>query len=309
MDYSKLSILLVAMALASIAAAQQKGAPDDPVRESFGPPERGTAADTFGHTIFDNGSGQCGFSLVDISTTGTPLTYTASGGFPAADDGGAAITLAAPITFYGTTVNDIVVSSNGYIAMDTPNGLADENGGDFSEDCPMPATPSNSPATASRILPFHDDLAGDGSGGTTYIEYFAACPRVSESGATEDCTIILWDDWSLFSSTITYDLQAVLYHQSGLIVYQYDDPNGVLNPTTAAIGIQNAAADDAAIYSCQASVPINGNSVCTFDPSCDGPGCLASTEPAIAVPTTSHYGLLVLILMLSLGGVWLLRRD
>jgi hypothetical protein len=246
--------------------------------------------------------------MVDISGTGTALTYTASGTFPAADDGGAAVTLAAPMTYYGATVNEIVVSSNGYIAMGTPNGLADEDGGDFSEDCPMPATPGNTVATAARILPFHNDLAGDGSGGTTYVEYFAVCPRASEAGV-EDCTIVFWDDWSLFGSADTYDLQAVLYHQSGMIAYQYDDPNDILDPTTAAIGMQNAAADDAAMYSCAASVPVNGNSVCTFDPSCSGPGCLAPAEPPTPVPATSWYGLLMLALMLALGGVLLVRRD
>lgn len=309
MKYFKLGIALAGMAFVSIAWAQEKGAPDNHVGDGFGPPERGSAADTFGHRIFDNASGQCGFSIVDISGTGTPLTYTASGGFPAADDGGAAVTLAAPMTFYGTTVNNIVVSANGYIAMGTPNGLADEDGGDFSEDCPLPATPANAVATASRIHPFHNDLAGDGSGGTTYVEYFAVCPRASEAGV-EDCTIVFWDDWGTFAGGAdSYDMQAVLYHQSGLIAYQYDDPLGLLDPTTAAIGMQNAVPDDAAVYACQASVPVNGNSVCTFDPSCEGPGCLAPAEPAIPVPTSSRYGLLLLMLMLALGGTWFLRRD
>jgi len=309
MKYFKLVIAIAAMLFVSMAWAQEKGAPDGPVGEGFGPPERGMAADLFGHLIFDNASGQCGFSMIDISATGTPLTYTASGGFPAADDGGAAVTLAAPMTFYGTTVNDIVVSSNGYIAMGTTNGLADDTGGDFSEDCPMPATPDNTPSTPFRILPFHNDLAGDGSGGTTYVEYFASCPRASEAGP-EDCTIVFWDDWGVFGGGgDSYDIQAILYHQSGLIAYQYDDPTGLLDPTSAAIGIQNAAGDDAAVYSCQASVPVNGNSVCTFTPSCAGPGCLVPPAPPVAVPTSSHYGLVLLALMLALGGVWLIRRH
>lgn len=308
MNYFKLGIAIAGIAFVSMAFAQEKGALDNYAGDGFGPPERGADADMFGHRIFDNGSGQCGYSMIDISGTGTPLTYTASSGFPAADDGGAAVTLAAPMTFYGATVNNIVVSSNGYIAMGTPNGLADEDGGDFSEDCPLPAAPGNTVSTASRIHPFHNDLAGDSSGGTTYVEYFAVCPRVSEAGS-EDCTIVFWDDWSLFGSSDTYDLQAVLYHQSGLIAYQYDDPDGLLDPTAAAIGMQNAVPDDAAVYACGATVPVDGNSVCTFDPSCDGPGCLVPEAPAVPVPTSSYYGLLLLALMLALGGFWLLRRN
>lgn len=297
--------------IAMPALAQGKGEPDPPGRVSVPFPGNGTPADAFGHVIYDAASGNCSPTFIDISATGTPLTYTASGTFPAEDDGGAAVTLAQPVNFYGAMVSDIVVSSNGYIAMGTPGGLADEDGGDFSEDCPLPATPGNTVFTDSRIMPFHNDLAGDATGGITYVEYFASCPRVSEAGE-EDCTIIMWDDWSLFFETDVFELQAIIYHQSGLIVYQYNDPTGLLDPTTAAIAMQNPGATDAATYSCAAPATIDGNAVCIYDPGCVEPGCLGGgfgEDPFdVNIPTASTLGLAILAALLGFAGLLLVRR-
>ncbi|MEM1183212.1 MAG: IPTL-CTERM sorting domain-containing protein, partial [Acidobacteriota bacterium] len=291
--------------------AQGKGEPDPPGRDSVPPSAGDMPADTFGHLIFDTPSGLCANDYIDISATGTPITYTASGGFPAEDDGGAAFTLAAPFSFYGNSVTDVVISSNGYIAMGTTNGLADEDGGDFSEDCPLPATPGNDIPFDARVMPFHNDLAGDGTGGTTFVEYFASCPRASEAGE-EDCTIVMWDDWGLFGVTGSYDIEAILYHQSGLMVYQYDDPSALLDPTTAAIAIQNGDASDAATYSCAAAATLASNSVCVYNPNCIGLDCLGGAfgedpfDPNI--PTASPVGLAVLAGLLGFLGLWLVRR-
>ncbi|MEO1087664.1 MAG: hypothetical protein AAFY88_25800, partial [Acidobacteriota bacterium] len=122
-------LLLMAMPV----LAQGKGEPDPSDRTPF-PFLGGGPADTFGHVIFDTPSGFCASDFIDISATGTALTFTASGIFDPNDDGGAALTLAAPFSFYGTDVTDVVVSTNGYVAMGTTGGLADEDGGDFNED-------------------------------------------------------------------------------------------------------------------------------------------------------------------------------
>jgi hypothetical protein len=296
------AVVLGTAILATPLIAQDKGGPDDPNRAS----QRGDGG-AFGYIVQDGASG-CGYDYIDITGTGTPLTFTASGTFPAEDDGGAAVTLAQPVNFYGTPVSDIVVSSNGYIAMGTTNGLADEDGGDFSEDCPLPAVPGNAVATNARVMPFHNDLAGDGSGGAAFTEFFASCPRASETGGDEPCTIVSYDSWGLFGDPATYDMQVIMYHTSGLMVYQYDDPDGALDPTSAAIGLQNAAADDAAVYACAVSVPVDGNSVCSFDPAF-GPGSLAIPEFE-SIPTMSRTGLILLMLALGLvAGVVLIRRG
>ncbi|MEM8995395.1 MAG: IPTL-CTERM sorting domain-containing protein [Acidobacteriota bacterium] len=299
-------LLLMAMPV----LAQGKGEPD-PADRTPVPFLGGGPADAFGHLIFDTSSGFCASNFIDISATGTPLTFTASGIFAADDDGGAALTLAAPFNFYGTDVTDVVVSTNGYVALGTTGGLADEDGGDFNEDCPLPATPSNDFFTEARVMPFHNDLAGDGTGGSVFVEYFASCPRTSEAGE-EDCTIVMWDDWGLFGATGSYDLQAILYHQSGLMTYQYDDPGGLLDPTTAAVAIQNADATDAATYSCAAAATIDGNAVCIYTPTCSEPDCLGGGlgnnpfDPNI--PTNSPVGLAVLAGLLGFFGLWLVRR-
>ncbi|MEM6795451.1 MAG: hypothetical protein AAF725_15850 [Acidobacteriota bacterium] len=312
---TKLSFLTAALAgatLLAIPAVAQKGAPDDPNRPSIAPNGTGGGpADTFGHVIFDGSTPNCAVQMVDISGTGTPLTFTASATFPADDDGGAEVTLQEPFSFYGTSYTSVVVSTNGYITMGAT--LATESGGDFSEDCPLPAMPDNPPAANARIMPFHNDLDGDGPGGTVYVEYFAACPRASEAGA-ESCTIVLWDGWSIFGGAGTYDLQAVLYHQSGLINYTYDDPTGLLDPNTGAVAIQNELADDAAVYVCAAPATIDQNAVCIYDPACVEPGCLGGggegipTEVDVAIPTASTVGLGALAALLALAGLWVVRR-
>ncbi|MEM6797044.1 MAG: hypothetical protein AAF725_23920, partial [Acidobacteriota bacterium] len=182
-----------------------------------------------------------------------------------------------------------------------------EAGGDFSEDCPLPAVPDNPPSANPRIMPFHNDLDGDGPGGTAYVEYFSDCPRPSEAGL-ESCTIILWDGWSVFMGAGTYDLQAVLYHFSGLINFTYDDPAGLLDSTTAAVGIQNELADDAAVYLCAAPATLDQNAVCIFDPSCP-PGCLVPPiDPVPVIPTASPMGLGALAALLAFAGLWAARR-
>ncbi|MEM9558380.1 MAG: hypothetical protein AAGC60_29270 [Acidobacteriota bacterium] len=307
---SRLSITLAVLAaVALLAAPAMAGKGEaDPAAISQGGQDASGGPDMFGYTFFDQDEPECTFSFIDISGTGTPLSYTASGTFPAEDDGGATVTLAEPFSFYGTSVTDVVVSSNGYIAMNTTGGLADDSGGDFSEDCPLPAAPDNAPSIPFRLMPYHNDLAGDGTGGTTFVEYFAACPRVSEAG-DESCTIVHWNNWGFFGVTGSFDLQAVLYHASGLIVYQVSDPAGLADGSSTAVAIQNDAATDSLVYSCDAAGAVaDGTAVCIYNPACPTPDCLEPFNP-IEVPTQGTLGLVLLGLLLAAGGVWLVRRS
>ncbi|MEM1206649.1 MAG: hypothetical protein AAGN66_25665 [Acidobacteriota bacterium] len=273
-----------------------------PLRASGGP-------DLFGYRWFDQDEPECNYAFFDISGSGTPLTFTASGTFPADDDGGAAVALPAPVDFYGTLVNQMVVSTNGYISMGATLGT--EDGGDFSEDCPLPASPDNAVAFGSRLLPYHNDLAGDGTGGTVFYEYFTGCPRPGEAGV-EDCSIVQWDDWGFFNGTVGYDMQVVIYHGSGLFVYQYDDPGAQLDGSSTAIGLQNASAAIALEIGCDTLGAVgDGTALCIYNPNCSEPGCLA--VPVVVptdIPTAGSMGLLAMAVLLSLaGGLLIARRS
>ncbi|MEM1205330.1 MAG: hypothetical protein AAGN66_19025 [Acidobacteriota bacterium] len=303
---TRAAILLLASALAVAPGLAETPKGSDSYVDYSAPLRASGGPDAFGYTWFDQDEAECNFSFNDISGTGTQLTFTASGTFPADDDGGADVTLAAPIDFYGTSVTDVVVSTNGYIAMGAT--LATENGGDFSEDCPLPAAPDNTPAVPSRLSPYHNDLAGDGTGGTAWVEYFASCPRASEAGA-EDCTIVQWENWGFFNGTVGYDLQVVMYHQSGLFVYQYQDPNAQLDASSTAIGLQNFDATDALQIGCDTLGAISdGSALCVYNPSCATPDCLAPSVPPTDIPTQGPLSLLLLALALAAGGGIVLAR-
>lgn len=293
-------------ALTTLPALAQKG---DPGPSSPGVPTRTTGGpDAFGYTFFDQVEEECNTNFVDISATGTAVTYTASAGFPAEDDGGAVITLGAPFNFYGTEVTSMVVSSNGYLGMGAGDLTTDESGGDFSNDCPLPLAPDNPPAISSRIMPYHDDLAGDGTGGTTFFEFFASCPRAGESGGDEACTIVQWTNWGFFNGTVGFDMQAILYHTSWEIAYEYSDPGAVADGTGATVGIQNASATDSLMYFCDTPGSIIGTgTLCTFHPDFP-PGSLAGGPGGLPIPTMNPVGLAALVLMLALGGVMFMAR-
>ncbi|MEM6795450.1 MAG: hypothetical protein AAF725_15845, partial [Acidobacteriota bacterium] len=114
---------------AVLPVSAQKGAPDKPGRPATAPAGNdGTPADAFGHVIFDASSPNCAVQMVDISGTGSPLTFTPSGTFPADDDGAAEVALQEPFSYYGTSYTSVVVSTNGYLTLGAT--LATEAGGD-----------------------------------------------------------------------------------------------------------------------------------------------------------------------------------
>jgi len=181
--------------------------------------------DAYGYSIFDQGDAECGYQFVDIAGSGTPVTLTASGADPARDDGGAVIALNDSFEFYGVLLTSLVLSSNGYLGASS--SLAQEDGGDLSNDPYLPAIPGNGSATVARLLAFHDELSGEAAGGNTRAEYFAVCPRPSGVVAGEACTVIQWSGWGFLALPGTFDFQAILYHTSHAIVFQgFEMPTG-----------------------------------------------------------------------------------
>jgi len=90
-------------------------------------------------TFKNNGPG--GYNFVDISGTGTSLSFidpNPNDTVPANDDGAtAAISLPEAFPFYGQSYDQVVMSSNGYLSLDT-----NETGDDYDNDCPLPQTPN-----------------------------------------------------------------------------------------------------------------------------------------------------------------------
>jgi len=259
-----------------------QGSPDGLPNNATGGP------DAFGYTFADTAEAECGYQFVDITATGTSIT---SGD----DSSSGPVALGAPFDFYGVSLTDLVMTTNGTLSTDPTDG-----GGDLSNDCPLPATPSTS--GGARLYPLHDDLiTTDG-----LMEYFTACPRPNANcSVPEDCTIFQWNGVTHFGGGGPWNQQAILYHQSGDMVFQVEpgNPEAGSGSTT---GIQNEAATDGLTYACDTagSVPDN-TGVCFFHPT---PAEACAGLPIVAIPTANNFGLLALLIGLSIAAFFLLRR-
>lgn len=221
----------------------------------------------------------CPSSWIDIGA-GTPLVLTAAGDADADDDGGAAITLPLPMRFYGESTTGLVVSSNGYLAF--ADGTADEDGGHWRSDCPLPAIPDNRHARFGRIYAALADLER-GPAGTLRWAHFSECPRIG-AGGVDACTVVEWHQWKQRGTSARVDMQVVLYHAHGEIAVQYGALDAGL-AATATFGIQDQGARSALQVACAGSAaPPPSSAVCYFD---DAPSVQVATavEPPAAGTT------------------------
>jgi len=242
-----------------------------------GGPEINGTRDAFGYVVYDQRQPGCTYSFADIRTTGTPVTFTAPHRDPMldppeTDDGGAVIALGAPFRFYGLSLSQLTMSTNGYLALAA--SLDGDDGRDFSNDAPLPAVPGHTTSAsgqqifgvAGRLMPYHDDLAA-GSTGSAQQQYFPVCPRVSGTVAGEPCTVLQWTDWGFARGLPgTFSFQALLYHSSNAIAFQIApaDPSG---GAAATVGIQDAEARIALPYAAnQAGAVPGGTAVCFYEP-------------------------------------------
>ena len=229
--------------------------------------------DAYGHVAHLGPSAECAASFLDIAATGAVLALTPSGAAPATDDGGAVLSLAAPFRLYGQQVTHLVVSTNGYLAA--ADSLARDSGGDYSDDCPLPAVPHPGPAVAGRILVLHDDLDGGASGGLLLHQHFAECPRPSQALANEPCTVIQWDSWSTRAGGALFDAQAVLYHGSSSVVVQHRGTP----PSQATVGLQDHGARIALAPTCAGLALAPGTAaLCFYEPRFPVGGPVADLE-------------------------------
>jgi hypothetical protein len=244
----QLPLLIAAIAFAEFASAQPRGA------ASF---------DQYGYQVQVGDSAQCGYSYVDASGGDLLVLSAAPGSIPASDDGAARVPLALPFELYGVALDTLVASSNGYLAA--ADALATEDGADFSADCPLPAIADNAVAAQARIYAYHADLDA-APNGALHTQHFSTCPRASDTGIAEACTVVQWQDWSLRGQGGVLNMQAVLYHSSFEIALQYQTLDASLG-ATATLGLQGPDAVSGVAAGCAGSRPLApAMSVCLFDP-------------------------------------------
>ena len=214
--------------------------------------------DTYGYRVVDNSSPSCAFQPVNMAGATVVATDEADDGISA----GLAVGGAAPFRLYGQNVTQLYMATNGYLSSN-----AADDGGDFSNDCLSYGSFFDNNA---RLHILFDDLVVQGSGNLRH-QHFATCPRPSDAGAAQGCTVFEWNNVGRYSSSSTPPVgnavfQAVLYDLSYEIVYQYlsADP---LGGGGASINIENAAKTDRLAYGCDTvNQAPTGRAVCFFEP-------------------------------------------
>jgi hypothetical protein len=254
--------------------------------ESGNRPTSYPVSDSYGYVAYDDRFVECELQFVDIESTGTEVVVVPSGVEPALDEGAALVALEEPFQLYGVETVGLIASTNGYLAATGDLGL--ECGGDFSNDCAMPAIPDNGAGYPGRIAVLHDDLSGVDTDGRLLAQYFDACPRPSDVLGPEACTVIEWASWGRHEWPGTFDLEVLLYHRSLEIVLQYG-PQVI--GSSATVALQDATASRALSLSCNpADLDPAGQALCVFDPRFPAGGPQADLEieidqaPVQAIP-------------------------
>ncbi|MCF7920512.1 MAG: T9SS type A sorting domain-containing protein [Candidatus Cloacimonetes bacterium] len=180
-------------------------------RDSGGP-------DDYGYMWTDsNEAGAVEFEWIDISATGTALTFTHN------DVGVGSLPIGFTFNFYGTDYDEFLVNPNGWI------GFGEDN--EEWSNSTLPDADSPRPA----IFPFWDDLypeIGDNGSGTVYYQSF------------DNYLVVMFDNVIHYPGNFngTYDFEVILW-SNGDFKLQYNTLEGDLD--TCTIGIQNASATDA----------------------------------------------------------------
>jgi hypothetical protein len=172
--------------------------------------------DMFGYRWKDSDApGGPAFDWFDISTIGTPVA-----GLDADDETAGPISLGFNFPFYGNTVSQVWLSTNGWVSFESPTSS------DLSND-PLPGTGG----PPSLLAALWDDLDFEG----------AEKARVYGDGTRFIIQYTNVEHYPGGSGTTSYTFQIVLY-PTGRIQYQYLNLNGPLDSLT--VGLQNQTRDD-----------------------------------------------------------------
>jgi len=139
--------------------------------------------------------------------------------------------------FYGKDFTELVACSHGYLSTD-PN----EQSNDFTNDCPLPAIPSE--GGGDRIYALHEELASD-----VYYQEFDVSPRWHDSGQELAAVIFQWNAKHATSNmTDPFRFQVIIYENSDIVIQiEAGDP---LRGQSSTTGIQNADATSGLTYAC-----------------------------------------------------------
>ncbi|MCX4246072.1 MYXO-CTERM sorting domain-containing protein [Paraliomyxa miuraensis] len=185
--------------------------------------------DAFGYRLVDHNDG-APFDYVDITATGMMV---ATGD----DQLAPAFALGAPFEFYGVVVNDVRVSTNGFI---TSTAGTDS---DFSNDCPIPFAAGGG---GFRIAALHDDFISD-----VYYQYLdeVAAAAAGFPGETAGISVFQWvGEHFPAGGADPVEFEAILFHDDFTILTMVavDAENGL----SSTLGIQNENASLGLNYVC-----------------------------------------------------------
>jgi len=178
-----------------------------PIRQVFDSGE--TPTNEFGsyQVATSNDAGGPEFNWTDISPVGTELNL--------ADDDTATVSLPFNFSLYDQTLDNIGISSNGYLHAPNSDGF------DFTND-PIP----NNAAPNGLIAPFWDDL-NPSSGGSVYHHY----------DSSEERFIVQYEDVVPYAGSTEHSFQAIL-NQDGTVQFNYLHMDGATNGST--VGLENS---------------------------------------------------------------------
>lgn len=281
--------ILIIFAFSTIAIANEPKEDPNATQSPGVPFGVGPISDSFGYTVTDSSGAICSSQFIDISATGTNLGN-------GDDSASLPVTLATPFNLYGTAYTDLVASTNGYLTNDLAAG-----GGDFTNDCPLPSSPSTD--GGARIYPLHDDLVVNGA---MFYEFQAVCARPSDSFPSQNlgCHVFQWTDTQHFGSAGSFSFEAILYDLSWEIVFVHDANNLELG-SGSTTGLQNDGATVGITYACDVANSIPASSAQCFV----HPNPSASLFPAAIIPVNNKLILSLFFFMVIIGAFTFFRRQ
>jgi hypothetical protein len=184
----------------------------------------------------------CGaYDFISIDTTGLRL-----GG---ADDAAYAVNLGShPINLYGSIYSQLYMSTNGVISSVSQTSFSNT------------ALPT-SVNFGDVLFVYWDDLNSTRTitqpTAGLYYQYFDTCPRLSADVPGEGCHIFQWNTY-FYNTTIFFNMEAIIYDQTGTVVYQYGSGNTQAGSSSTS-GAQNLSRSSYVQlqYNQAGSVPLN----------------------------------------------------
>lgn len=215
-------------------------------------------------------AGACPYSLIDIASGPNAVPALETGVFNGNDFGPRddartvqPIALGGQgIEVYGQRYSTAVMSTNGYLSFSNQ-----ESGGQWNNTC---TGSLSSGAVGPQLRVLHDDLVvREAAGAGLRYRYFASCPRAAQTEGQQGCHVFQWSrmaQWNGGDAAGDFSFQAVVYEQSGQIVYQYigADP---LSGGSATIGLVDVGGSDPLNLACEQSGSVAaGRAYCAYSP-------------------------------------------